>query len=34
MRVETILLRSFKNNVNQNFTNLHDDFDNALDFIV
>ena len=34
MKVETILLRAAKNNGRQNYSNLHDDFDNALDYIV
>lgn len=34
MKVETILLRAAKNNARQNFSSLHDDFDNALDYIV
>lgn len=29
-----MLLRAGKNNGRQNWTNLHDDFDNALDYIV
>lgn len=34
MKVETILLRAAKNNARQNYSSLHDDFDNALDYIV
>lgn len=34
MKVETMLLRAAKNNAKLNFDALHDDFDNALDYIV
>lgn len=34
MKLETMLLRSAKNNARLNYSNLHDDFDNALDYIV
>jgi hypothetical protein len=34
MKVETMLLRAAKNNANNDYDKLHDDFDNALDFIV
>ena len=34
MKLETMLLRAAKNNGRQNYTNLHDDFDNSLDYIV
>ena len=34
MKLETMLLRAAKNNARLNYSNLHDDFDNALDYIV
>ena len=34
MKVETMLLRASKNNANNNYDKLHDDFDDTLDFIV
>ena len=34
MKVETMLLRAAKNNANLDYSKLHDDFDNVLDYIV
>ena len=34
MKLETMLLSAAKDKGRQNYSNLHDDFDNALDYIV
>lgn len=34
MKLETILLRAARNNARQEYNKLHDDFDNALDYVV